>query len=147
MNSDRASPGLSDTSSDTPGEHDIEIDDFPRTGGPTSNPSTLEALSMGSAAGHSTFFGTGPAPKRRLPGGLTVTGVSRDPKSRRKDVRGGGGGSGWETGAGAGRGQRDDLVDSQLVDKLRLRECMYFLAFLQPHLLVRSMATDHAYRV
>ncbi|KAI0769813.1 hypothetical protein C8Q74DRAFT_1218343 [Fomes fomentarius] len=110
-----ASPTLSDTSSDTP-EHEIENDiqetaTFTQQGG-----------SLGFGTAFASFLGgtsiTG-VQKRRLPGGLMFGGGSgaRDPKSRRKEVRGPGGT--WDQGLGPARGHRDDLVDSQLVEQLR----------------------------
>ena len=53
-------------------------------------------------------------------GGLSA----RDPKTRRKDFRSGGGGGYWDhMGPGPSRGLRDDLVDTQIVEQLRQRTC------------------------
>ncbi|KAM5538582.1 hypothetical protein V8D89_007611 [Ganoderma adspersum] len=110
MNSptDRNSPN-SDTSSDNDVE-DLSVS--------TEQPNLTAGPSLTAPAG---FFGSS-APKRRLPGGLMMGALSaRDPKSRRKDVRTGGGGGYWDhpMGPGPSRGFKDDLVDTQIVDQLR----------------------------
>lgn len=123
-----ASPALSDTSSDTP-EHEIDTD--------IQETPTLAFSQQGSgfSTAFASFLGgtsvTG-VQKRRL-GGLMFGGGgggARDAKSRRKEVRGpapGGSGLGpWDQGVGPARGHRsDDLVDSQLVEQLRNRECLF----------------------
>ena len=114
MNSpiDRNSPGASDSSSDN------DVEDIT---GP------IEPPTLSTQQGPSGFFGGSSAPKRRLPGGLMFGGSSaRDPKTRRKDVRPGGGGSYWDhMGPGPSRAMRDDLVDSHLVEQLRQRTFLH----------------------
>ncbi|KAI0701566.1 hypothetical protein C8T65DRAFT_741706 [Cerioporus squamosus] len=110
----RISPTLSESSSDSP---DNEIEEYTRI---AEEPTPF--VSQGPSSG-GFISGFGAPPKRRLPGGLVVGGVgARDPKSRKKDVRGGGGGMWDQGGAGSSRGQRgDDLVDQHIVDQLRIQ--------------------------
>ena len=52
--------------------------------------------------------------------------AARETKSRRKDVRGGGGSMWDQGGADLSRGQRgDDMVDQSIVDSLGVRECLF----------------------
>ncbi|KAI0755379.1 hypothetical protein C8Q80DRAFT_1144656 [Daedaleopsis nitida] len=124
MNSptDRASPALSDSSTDTP---EIEVEELSRGANMSllTDASTFHPLASSMGNPMATMLsGSSMAPKRRLPGGLMFgnVGGARDPKSRRKDVRGPGGGNGpWDGMMGGGRSQREELVDSQLVEQLR----------------------------
>ncbi|KII90836.1 hypothetical protein PLICRDRAFT_174197 [Plicaturopsis crispa FD-325 SS-3] len=64
------------------------------------------------------------APKRRLPAGASFAAAStmRDAKTRRREEGGsrrGGGGAAWEGKEGGRRGDKEELVDGQLVDYLR----------------------------
>ncbi|RPD62875.1 hypothetical protein L227DRAFT_609419 [Lentinus tigrinus ALCF2SS1-6] len=105
----RMSPTNSESSSDSP---DNELDEYTRAGAEDPTP----------FVSHSTSSGFAAASKRRLPGGMYIAGFNaRDPKSRRKDLRGGGGM--WDQGGpGSSRSQRgDDLVDQALVDMLRVQ--------------------------
>ena len=126
MNTDRNSPAISDTSSDTPNDQEIDIDEYTHASVRGTNLSNLiHSGSPFDQLSHA-FYATGnAAPKRRL-GGLAFAPMSamRDAKSRRKDVRGGGGtGGGWDAAGPSGsRSQREDLVDSSIVDQLRSRE-------------------------
>ncbi|PIL22976.1 hypothetical protein GSI_15673 [Ganoderma sinense ZZ0214-1] len=107
------SPTDHSPNSDSSSDNDIED---------ISAPTEQPGLAAGpSAPIQASFFGTS-APKRRLPGGLMMGGPSaRDPKTRRKDIRPGGGGGYWDhhMGPGPSRGFKDDLVDTQIVDQLR----------------------------
>ncbi|RDX43462.1 hypothetical protein OH76DRAFT_1410122 [Lentinus brumalis] len=108
----RTSPTLSESSSDSP---DNEIEEFPR--GIAEEPTAF--VSQGPIAPFGSGFATAAA-KRRLPGGMMFGGMgARDPKSRRKDIRSGGGI--WDQGASSRNQRGDDLVDQGLVDQLRVQ--------------------------
>ena len=109
----RISPTISESSSDSP---ENELEEYTRPG--SDEPSSF--ISQGHS---SSGFGSA-APKRRnvFFGGM----AARETKSRRKDVRGGGGAMWDQGGAGSSRGQRgDDMVDQGIVDILRVRECLF----------------------
>ncbi|KAI0712680.1 hypothetical protein C8Q76DRAFT_797512 [Earliella scabrosa] len=138
---DRASPALSDESSSDSPEHEQEVEEIRNSLMEETAPFAQQYPGSGAGAGGSggsssssafgSFWGGGGggsgASKRRMGPMYGGGSGARDAKSRRKDGRAGGGGGG---GAGAGmwdqgslsstmRGQREDVVDSQLVDQLR----------------------------
>ena len=124
MNSGRVSPD-SGSSSDTPNDQEIDVEEYSARGAGASGSILLDdGLLMTTSSLHSAFFaaGNGGSAKRRM--GAGGMGGMRDSKSRRKDPRSGMGGNAmaWEAPQGTGRAQRDDLTDTALVEQLRMRE-------------------------
>lgn len=94
---------------------------------------TYTVQSSSSSGVFGAFFGGSYASKRRIPGGMGFGGGLnvREAKARRKDMRGSGGmGLGmWDMGAGVSRVQRDELIDTSLVEQLRARESTFSAIF------------------